>query len=258
MIDESQEKPTPIIVRLSKASIAFAMASFILPFAYLIIGLAFATKLTWPLDSETAFLLIPTAIMLSVGVLGACHLVGFLLFRSYRGELHFDGITVISKVAGKAPQSFTQPDVLAYFPHRNEVLLVDGKRVRLPDCAPHLYYNDIEMATPWVNAWWPGLDLPAAISAGEKAQGWIRHAPNGINVSILATILYSATIQPDLGFSITFAALFVMIFLPGWVEARLRRRVMITFENAPATPSSQAPIGASQVLQTEQIHHDRP
>ena len=232
-----------LALKSTRTSIWTAVLCYILQAISFGIGLAMAMEISWPLDSDTSFLIIPAAVMLWFGILSIYRLMDFILLRRYTGEVRFDGTTVVSRVAGKSPQSFTKPEVRAYFPHRNEVLLDDDRCIPLPCCAHQLNYNEPEMATPWVSQWWPGLQLPAAIRAAEKAQGWIRHAQHGIRLIGLAGMLYLSTNPSYYTATIPTAFLFMQIYLPDWVDGRVRRKVVVRFEQTAELSTPPWPEG---------------
>lgn len=234
-----------LVLKSTRTSIWSAVLCYLLQATSFGLGLAMTMDIAWPLDADTAFLILPAAIMIWYGLLSIYRLTDFVLFRRYTGEVHFDGTTVVSKIAGKIPRSFTKPEVRAYFPHRNEVLLDDNRCIPLPCCANKLNYNEPEMATPWVSQWWPGLDLPAAIRTAEKAQGWIRHAQHGIRLIGLAGILYLGTNPPYYAVTIPTAFLFMQIYLPDWVDGRVRRKVVVRFDQTVELSTPLLPEGES-------------
>ncbi len=226
--------PANQVIKPTGRAIASEVVLYVLQALSLTIVLAFATAISWPFY----IMVIPLAITTWVGFLGVYRLADFLLFRRYRGELHFDGATVVSMVVGSSPQSFTRREVLAYFPHRNEVLLVDGRTIPLPACGTYLYCHDPAMATPWLNAWWPEVDLTRAIRKAEEAQGWIRHIPNAVKAIILTTIFCCVLTPSDFSLGIMFASIFLLSYFPDWLEGTLRRNVMIAMGSGTDAPTS--------------------
>lgn len=230
--------PVTRVIKLTRISIAGEVALYALESVPLAIGIALATQLSWPLEPDDYLILMPVAIISGVGIPAVYRLADYLLFRRYRGELHFDGTTVVSMVPGKSPESFTRREVLGYFPHRNEVLLVDGRTIPLPACGTHIYYHEPKMATPWMKAWWPEIDLTKAISTAEKAQGWIRHVPNAVKAITLTTVFCCVLTPSDFSLEVMFGAVFLLLFFPDWIENRLRRNVMITMGSGTDAPTS--------------------
>lgn len=250
--------PVNQVIKPSRRAIAGAVVLYVLQALLLAVGLFVAAEFSWPLDPDFYIMVIPVAITTWVGFLGVYHFADFLIFRRYRGELHFDGATVVSKVVDSSPQSFTQREVLAYFPHRNEVLLFDGRTIPLPVCVTHLYCHDPAMATPWLNAWWPEVDLARAIRIAEKAQGWIRHIPNAVKAIIL-TVVFCCYLQLfPFASEIMLSSLFLLLFFPDWIENRLRRSVMIAFQSNQGTGSGLAQEDHSGASPSEPAQHDRP
>lgn len=230
--------PVTQVIKLTRLSIVIEVGLYAFQTLFLGIGVVLATNLTWPLDPDNYLVLIPCTILGWVGIVGAYHLFDFLLFRRYRGELHFNGATVVCQVPGKSPEFFTRHEILGYFPHRNEVLLVDGRTILLPAFGTHIYYHEPKMATPWMKAWWPEIDLTTAISTAEKAQSWIRHIPNAVKAIIGTTIFCCVLTPSDLSLGIMLASLFLLIFFPDWIESRLRRNVMLTMGSGTDAPTS--------------------
>ncbi len=230
--------PVNQVIKPSGRAIAGAVVLYVLESVPLAIGVALATQLSWPLEPDDYLILMPVAIFSGVGIPAVYRLADYLLFRRYRGELHFDGTTVVCMVPGTSSESFTRGEVLGYFPHRNEVLLIDGRTILLPGCGTHLYYHEPKMATPWLNVWWPEMDLTKAISTAEEAQGWIRHIPNAVKALIYATFFYCILHPSEFAVEIVFASLFLLIFFPDWLENRLRRNVMITMGSGTDAPTS--------------------
>jgi hypothetical protein len=230
--------PANQVIKLTRISIAGEVTLYALESVPLAIGIALATQLSWPLDPDNNAMFIPGAICGWVGIVGVYRLVDCLIFRRYRGELHFDGATVVCKAPDASPQSFTRREVLGYFPHRNEVLLIDGRTIPLPGCGTHLGYHESKMVTPWLKAWWPEIDLTTAISTAEKAQGWIRHIPKAVKALIYATFFYCILYPSEFTLGATFASLFLLLFFPDWLESRLRRNVMITMGSGTDAPTS--------------------
>ncbi len=230
--------PVSLVVKRSVLSIAGDVTLYTLRVLPLAIGILMATLFSWPLDPGDYFFVIPVAILGWVGIPAVYRLADYLLFRRYRGELHFDGVTVVCMVPGKSPESFTRHEILGYFPHRNEVLLIDGRTILLPGCGTHLYYHEPMMVTLWMKAWWPEMDLTKAISTVEKAQGWIRHIPNAVKAIIGTTILYCTLAPSDFTLEVMLGAVFLLIFFPDWLENRLRRNVMITMGSGTDAPTS--------------------
>ena len=229
--------PANQVIKLTLLSIAGEVTLYALESVPLAIGIALATQLSWPLEPDDYFIIIPVAMISGVGIPAFYRLADFLLFRRYRGELQFDGATVVCKVPGKSPESFTRHEVLGYFPHRNEVLLVDGRTILLPACGTHIYHHEPKMVTSWMKAWWPEIDLTKAISTAEKAQGWIRHIPNAVKAIIGTTILCCVLTPSDFSLGIMFASIFLLSYFPDWIENRLRRNVMITMGSGTDAPT---------------------
>lgn len=231
--------PANQVIKPTARAIAGAILTITLQALPLVIGVALVTKISFPISADTIlFLLTPVILMVLVGSVGLYRLADFLLFHRYRGELHFDGSTVISKVPGAAPQSFTRGEVLAYYPHRNEVLLIDGRTIPLPTCETFLYYHQPAMATRWLNAWWPEMDLTKAISTAEETQGWIRFTPHGVQIPALAAVFYIASSQLAINGALIYAILILQMYVPNWLEGRLRRNVMITIGSGTDAPTS--------------------
>lgn len=230
--------PLNLVIKRSGFSIANDVTLYTLRALHPAFGILMATLFSWPLDPGDYFFVIPVAILGWVGIVAVYHLADYLLFRRYRGELYFDGTTVVCKVPGKSPESFTRHEILGYFPHRNEVLLIDGRTILLPGCGTHLYYHEPMMATLWMKAWWPEIDLTTAISTAEKAQGWIRHIPNAVKAIIGTTIFCCVLTPSDFSLEVMFGAVFLLLFFPDWLENRLRRNVMITMGSGTDAPTS--------------------
>ncbi|MBL7645237.1 MAG: hypothetical protein JNK74_03500 [Candidatus Hydrogenedentes bacterium] len=226
------------VIKPTRISIAGEVALYALESVPLAIGIALATQLSWPLEPDEHFIIIPVAMISGVGIPAFYRLADYLLCRRYRGELHFDGSTVVCMAPGKSPESFTRGEVLGYFPHRNEVLLVDGRTIPLPGSGTHLRYHESKMVTPWLKAWWPEIDLTTAISTAEKAQGWIRHLPNAVKAIIGTTAFCCILTSSDFSLGIMFASIFLLSYFPDWIENRLRRNVMITLGSGTYAPTS--------------------
>jgi len=250
--------PVNQVIKPTGRAIAGAVVLYVLQALALAVGLFVAAEFSWPRDPDFYILVIPVAITTWVGFLGVYRFVDFLLFRRYRGELHFDGATVVCMVPGKSPESFTRHEILGYFPHRNEVLLVDGRTIPLPGCGTQIYYHEPKMVTPWMKAWWPEIDLTKAISTAEKAQGWIRHLPNAVKALILTTVFCCIPTSSDFSLGIMFASIFLLSFFPDWIESRLRRNVMITFQSDQTIEIDQAQEHLSGANPAEPAQHDHP
>lgn len=233
------------VVKLSKYSIGGAVVTYLIQSLLLLFAIFLVSELPWPPSFGDSLYLLSITMLFWISIPGVYRLIEIPLRRLHRGELSFDGTTVTVRIPGGARQEFTQPDVKAYFPHRNEVLLTDGRLIALTSCMPRFNFNEIAMARPWVNAWWPDLDLSAAVREADRRQAWLRYLPNATMLLVLIAIIIAYMAgehgEAEFGLALMSLALFLQFSVPDWLEGRLRRKAVIHFPcgDSVATRRSQ-------------------
>ena len=221
------------VVKLSKYSIGGAVAYYLIQFLSLPVGILFATYLSWSLTIGEILFALLIAVMLYNGISGVYRLYSLIVDCRIRAELCFDGTTVTIRGPGEEAHSFTKFEIQAYFPDRNEVLLSDGRHISLPCSMPQMIFNEIKMTKPWVNAWWPDLDLPAAIREAGGTSAWKHLGPFTVNFLGLILFGYAAYVEEanSLLPSITLmvAGFILMVYVPDAWERSNRRKAVIHF-----------------------------
>lgn len=247
------------VIKLSRLAVWGTFALYVFQSFFALWSVLFVTSLELepplaPFDRLTLFV---AFIFFSYGIFGIHHLLKFAFGKRRRTELHFDGETISVQVAGYEQADFSASDVQVYFPGRNAIELTDGRRIALPSSVPHTSDNEIDMALPWVNAWWPALDFPAAIKNAERETGWIRHLPSASKaigaIALLLGMILINRFDGELSIAmLAFMIPFSFVF-PDLVENYWRRKVVIHF---PAIDDGELEPQPS-VDHDESFAHDR-
>ena len=247
------------IIKLSRLAVWSTFALYVFQSFFALWSVLFVTSFELdrppePFDRLTLFV---AFIFFSYGVFGIHHLLKFTFGRRRHTELRFDGETISVQIAGRELTRFTASGVHVYYPHQNDIELTDGSRITLPSSVPHTAENVIEMALPWVNAWWPALDLRAAIEAAERKTGWVRHLPNVSKAlgafGILLCMIMLKRFDLALSTAMLAVAITMSFVIPDLLGVLWRRKIVIHF---PAINDGELEPEPS-VDHDESIAHDR-
>lgn len=248
------------IIKLSRLAVWSTFALYVFQSFFSLWSVLFVASLELdrPPESFDRLALFVAFIFFSYGIFGIHHLLKFVFGKRRRTELHFDGESISIQIAGRENARLSASDVRSYFPGLNTIELTTGSRIMLPSTAPHTADNEIAMALPWVNAWWPAFDLPAAIKDAERNAGWIRHLPKvskAIGAFGLLTCMLSLN-RSDGDLSIALLAFMIpfSFVFPDLLEYFWRRKVVLHFPVFNSGELEPQP----RVEQDESFAHDRP
>lgn len=249
-------------VRVTRGNIWSAAIGYTIQSLFFLIGILFLPLLRPPLTIYTPLNAIMVFTFLTIGALGIYRLYHYVLRGYMRAELRFDGEKVTVCWKGKPDQSFTQSDVRAYYPHRNSVLLAEGRLVKLPGSVPHLDYFDAAMADPWVNAWWPGMDLPVAVKEAKRIPLWHAIWPNVVQAFGLVLIVFVPGLTKDLPPEKSLVWIGIGGLLMAFVKyewlGRPRRRAAIHFPCNNGDEAGTVQTDRSACTPPEQLSDDHP